>query len=540
MKKIKKLFAKKWTKIILIILVLAIAATTVFVLKFKKPTVTTTQSYVRTTTLSYGNLDNTVVASGTISSQNSSSITSSAQNAQVKKINVSVGDYVKEGDVIIELDTENIQKQIDRLQEQLDDQKEALQEKYNTAYDELDEAEDAYDEAKAARNTARDDYESVYNTYVKSYETTYNNSKATTDAAFNNILGLGLTGDETQDKLLVGEWTDQTQKDEYATYSGEDLTGGYLKVYKDAKSISDADLKDLEAIKKSTGADDLYKTYTTAQAKKESTEATLKIKEEAFEKAEEALNDGVNTDTLDDYKDQLSDYKLKAKSSGQITALNATVGQIASGTLATIQDTDNLTITVSIDEYDISSIELGMSAKITTDAVDGEFDGKVVTISPVSSAATGGGMMQATSSSSSFDVEINVTSNSKGLLIGMSCEVTIYLSTIENVFTVPKSAIETVDGTNYVYVRNSDGEFVQTEVTVGESSGYFTEISGDNIKAGDVVRSSYNEDEATVEADASDMMGAMNFGGGNMPQGNFSSGDRPSGMPSGGPSGFGG
>ena len=539
MSKDKKPRSKKKTIIIIVIVVLIIALVTGIIIVKKKQSsaMSETQTFTRTVTLSYGSLDDTVVADGTISSQSTSSITSSATTVQVTKINAAVGDYVKEGDVIIELDTESIEKQIEREEESIADKKDTLQETYDSACDTYETAKTKYYAAVDDYNAKNSAYETA-KTQISTYQTAYNTALGTANEKLQALIGANYSA-ETNGKTIV--FKDENSKTQYSYTVGENITSTITEIIDYCSAYNDLYYAEsqLESEKEMCDYDAKEKAKTTAETTMNTLATTKSSAKDARNKAEEALNDGVNTDTLDDLKEKLSDYKLKAKTSGQVTAMNATVGQMASGTLATIQDTDKLTVTVSIDEYDISSIQVGQKAKITTDAVDGEFTGEVVSISPVSSGATGGGMMAA-STSSSFDVEINITSNTDGLLIGMSCEVTIYLSTIDNVFTVPVSAIETIDDKTYIYVQNSDGEFVQTEVTTGESSGYYTEVSGDNIKEGDVVRFSYNEDESEVDVDASDMAGAMDFGGGGMPSGGGNGGG--GGMPSGGgaPGGFGG
>ena len=141
-KKNKKPLSKKKLIIIGVVVVLIIVVAVGVTINKKESSVAEeTTTFTRTVTLSYGSLDDTVVADGTISSQNTSSITSSVTNAQVKKINVSVGDYVKEGDVIIVLDSESIQEQITKQEELIEEQEELLEDnldsaesKYNTAY----------------------------------------------------------------------------------------------------------------------------------------------------------------------------------------------------------------------------------------------------------------------------------------------------------------------------------------------------------------------------------------------------------------------
>lgn len=131
-------------------------------------------------------------------------------------------------------------------------------------------------------------------------------------------------------------------------------------------------------------------------------------------------------------------------------------------TIATIQDTDALKITVTIPEYEIQNVELGMTAKITTDATEGEIEGTLTQISPVASSQNGG-----------FSAEVTVTTPNSGLYVGINATVEIIQSTVDNVFVVPIDAVGTNDaGESIVFVKESgsgsDAVFKEVVVTTGE------------------------------------------------------------------------
>ncbi len=101
--KLKK-FVKKHKLISALIAIILIAAITAtgFALS-KKDTNTSSYSFVRTTTLAKGTLEDTITATGTIKSASTSNVTTSL-NYTIKSINVAVGDTVKKGDTICTLD----------------------------------------------------------------------------------------------------------------------------------------------------------------------------------------------------------------------------------------------------------------------------------------------------------------------------------------------------------------------------------------------------------------------------------------------------
>ena len=271
--------------------------------------------------------------------------------------------------------------------------------------------------------------------------------------------------------------------------------------------------------------------------------------EDATTRLEQAKRTPSNLETL---RDTLSDCTLTATMSGTITALNATVGSVCADTVATIQNTEGLMVEITLSADDVTTVKTGMDCTIASDATGDEvIEGTLVQVDPVAN------------SQGTFGAKVEVDGTNSGLLIGIQAQVSIILENTDNVFVVPLDAVgENSDGSQYVY-RQTGGEgvnmtFEQVEVTTGASNDYYTEISGDDLKEGDVIRSSSDLSEGieSVETNGEneiDMDGMMpgsgsmpdmsDFGG-SMPNGDFSgampSGDfsGSSGMPAGGPGGM--
>jgi len=514
MKKLKNLTKGKkiLLGVIIIVLVVAIVITAV-VIKKKNTAGTTMPTYTRTVTLGYSNLQETIVASGTIESQNTSTVSANG-NYQVSKINYSVGDYVKEGDVIIELDKTSVNKQITKLQKQVSDSEERLQDNYDDAVSSKDSIWSNWYDSKSTLDSA----ESAYNdavAKVKNCQTAYDVALKAYNAEAERLIAAGCT-------------IKNRQVDQSCTVSNTlaDL----------AKALENAE-SNLNTVKTAENYDELKKAYESASTKYNELTNQLNSANSKVSDTYDELSDGVENDQLEDLYDSLEDYELTAKSSGQITSLNAVLGSSANGTLATIQDTSKLKISLTIDEYDIFKVELGQKATIETDASDIVYEGVVSQISPVATGSMG---------SSGFEIEVEVTSEDVSkLLIGMFAEVTIIINEMDNNFSVPIDAVETKDnGISVIYVENEAGEFEEVEVTTGENNGYYIEIFGDTLKEGMKVRASANADEAQinmVEDEENSEMSGFNFGqmggGGNMPQGggDFPSGGGGGNPPSGGP-----
>lgn len=308
----------------------------------------------------------------------------------------------------------------------------------------------------------------------------------------------------------------------------------------------------LKTAKANSGYDALYQAYAAAdqawlQARStyETATETLRQAKENMETAAENLENAGTSDDIEELEEQIADCTITAGASGTITTLNATVGSAAVGgtsntALAVIQNTDDLTVSITIDEDDIKSVAVGQQAIIKSDATgDTEIAGTVSQLS-LTSGSTGG--TQGGTGSSGFGAEVTVTGKESGLLIGLSAKVEIILSQVTDVYAVPYDAVGTDEnGGSVVYARSGgETEFTAIPVETGMETDYYIEISGEGLSDGMEVKTSAN-DTATAAAGADDAqqsgenaMFSMDMGGG-MPGGDMPGGG---GMPSGGPGGM--
>lgn len=625
-KSLLKGFAQKCKKHKFITAFILIVIIVMFVAMYKvKSSVAQLQqteySFVRTTTLSKDGLETSVNVTGSVESSKTSTVSySSGMNSsapKIKTVNVAVGDYVEEGDIIVVLDNTDILESIAEQQELLSEKSAEMYEKYEDAVAAYEDAYDAYTASKTALNNAynkkvsaekdlknaktsiaafQTDYDNAVNAETaagKAYTDTYTKYTNDMNTAANN---LAAAQKDEADKKAAAEKADadltaapedadlQAAKTaaDTAYAEAQAVTAAKQTVYDEAKALVDgftssqtaADyaaarantetaLQKLNTAKSAanyaayeSAYNSAVSAYNTAAANKEQLALKEDSAKEAMEQAYENYEDSSTSDTLEDLQEQLENCNLKAETSGKITSLSAVVGNTVNGTVATIQDTDSLKISVTISESDINTVSLGMKCKIQSDATEGYISGTLTQIDPVSSM---GG---------SFGAEVTVNGTAQGLLIGMNADVDIIISEVEDCFTVPADAIGEDEQGKFIYRHTSgegvDMEFEKVYVTIGESNDYYVEISSDLLSEGDVIRSYSDltigietvtgEDAAQLQGLGSlfggmgGMSGGNDFGGGDMPSmpdgngGGFSGGSggqRPD-MPSGGSGGFSG
>ena len=215
-------------------------------------------------------------------------------------------------------------------------------------------------------------------------------------------------------------------------------------------------------------------------------EEYLKEFKDAVESADDNLENAENK--LSNTQDSVEDYTITAPISGTVITKNAKVGdkisKSSSGTttMAVIYDLSTMTLEMSVDELDVSSIKVGQSVEITADAVESEtFTGTVTNVS-----------LQSSYSNGVTNYPVTVTLDDTGsLLPGMNVDAKIILDSSENALVIPASAL--MRG-NRVYVKKSSDSTENAD----------TQRNGSSDNAGDADSERKNHGDGTQNADSAD------------------------------------
>ncbi len=491
---------KKLRKIVIIItiILIIIGGCIIFIRPTPNEASISNNTYVRTVVLNKGSLNQTVSTSGTISSNQVSSVSTNL-TYPIKTIEVEVGDVVNEGDVIATLDSSEIESQITKANEALQENIDNAYENYQNAlsekekrYSEMISAEENYNSKLSTYNSALSNYNNAAST-LGSYQSAYDNAKA-------NMETNGQALNSAQSALENKKIEDQScESDECKALQSS---------YDSAKSSYDASVETfnnaetaLNEAKVRTNYDSYLQAYNSASEQYNSASTALEQAQQTFStadanvlNAQEAYESSKTSDELTTLNEQLANCTLTAQTSGTVTSINATVGSRPTETIATIQDINDLIVDVTIEEYDMQDVEIGMRCIITSDATDNEMEGELIQINPVANTNN-----MSTDASSTFSAKVKLNNPDENIMIGMNAKVEIVISSLEDVYTVPIDALEEQeDGTYVIYVQNEEsGEFAPVSVTKGEENDYYVQISGDDLSDGMIVRASANEQEAT-------------------------------------------
>lgn len=232
--------------------------------------------------------------------------------------------------------------------------------------------------------------------------------------------------------------------------------------------------------------------------------------------------------SLESRYDQLDNYTVTSPIRGTVIDKNYKAGETseAGKVLCSIYDLSYLTMTLSVDELDISDIEAGQKVSVTADAVEGRTYTGVVTKVSVAGASSGG--------TTTYPVTVRID-ETEGLLPGMNVDAVITLESASGVLAIPTGALNR--GNTVLVTADSPsaasgtaiegGEYYSVPVEIGASdSSYIEIVSG--LQEGDTVAYIPTTGSGGFAMMMPGGMGGVSFGDAAMPGG---------AMPSGGPAG---
>ena len=490
---------------------------------------------VQTTVLAKQDLSKTVEVTGLVESADSMKVTSSLAAYEMQTINVKAGDKVEAGQVLGTVDVEDLLLDVQKAEASLNinDQTTGLtlnstQQEYedfkadlennmnssiNNAQTNVDNALTTLNDAKKAYNEALEDMDQGENETIKKAQKAVDNArKAYRDASDTSdsydldnlkselseaLAALASAEDAKQPTKALEMQVSALQSQISAASSLKGSSDSAYDAYKEAKDAladavkaADKQLESyLDAVDKAqTAYDNAEKNLTIA---KRNAQQQLKTYEDSLTKTQLSASDPSRQIELQKLKKQLNEAEITAPISGTVTAVNVEVGDKASGVLFVIENADALKINTAIKEYDLMSVQNGMKAIISADAIPNEkYNGKVSFIAPAAKKAADGSTKSG-SSSVEFESEIDVTDTKTDLRIGMNAKVNIIVEEKKGALAVPYDAVITdVDGTSYIYVAQQDGNKYTAKkviVTIGMETDFLLEVISDELQEGDIV-----------------------------------------------------
>lgn len=248
----------------------------------------------------------------------------------------------------------------------------------------------------------------------------------------------------------------------------------------------------------------------------EKTESLAKIKKGAddLDLASQALAVKQKENALQDVKEKLADYYIRAPFSGTVAKLNVKkLDSVTGGTAVATMVTQQKLAEISLNEVDISKIKIGQKATLTFDAVDGlTLTGVVTELDLVGTISQG---------VVTYNIKINFEADDTRVKPGMSVTAAIVTDVKSDVLIVPNSSVKNQNGRHYVELprvpftgaASAQGVVLaqsprQANVETGASNDSFTEITSGLNEGDQVIFRTISNAAKTATAPAPSLFGS--------------------------------
>lgn len=445
-------------------------------------------------TLTTGTFSQTIDIVGTVRAVPSATLTWQTSGI-VSPLAISVGDSVKQGDILLTLDASSLPSSVLQAQSDLLNAQYEL-DKLMVANSALQEAALALDDAEydyAAKKQMRDfwNFNNTSDEKIDEARAAYQQSEEDLWNAQHAYEALNDLADDDPEKIAAAEAVDAAQLTRDKAYRNINYLLG--RTY---DHTVETDFIEFDQAKAA-----LEEARVTYEKYKDNSEEIA-----AAEANVQALQNTVN-----------SAYVI-APFDGVITDILADEGDIVSSGTQAIQldDMSNLVIDIAVSEIDINEIEIGQSVSIIFDAIPNKtYEGSVSKVSLAGYESSG--IVE-------FTVTISITNADEGVKPGFTAVATVMINEVENAVLVPNLAIQTMDGSSVVMVVDADNSITAIPVEVEASSATYSIVKDGVLQEGDQVMVFANSN-----TNAS-LFGMFGLGGGMMGGGEQPVGEPPQNM----------
>lgn len=243
--------------------------------------------------------------------------------------------------------------------------------------------------------------------------------------------------------------------------------------------------------------------------KVQSDDTMLTAQKKAIDATKKAL------DTLEQQKKEMEEGWV-ASFDGTITEVDIEAG--AQTTLLStgikLENLNSMAVTVSLSEYDLHKVKVGMPVKVTT--AYGSYDGEVSAIAPTATGGSSGsildsvgsmagisGLSSLTGTGAGVDCTVTIPETDENIIAGFDADVEIKTGEYLGVVAVPIEAIKLEKTGSYVYLYDEEEKTVtKTLIETGAVSDAIYQVKS-GLKVGDRIvaapESTYEEDTFKVK-----------------------------------------
>src|SRR5271157_2802788 len=430
----------------------------------------------------------TVVAAATANLAFSNSGSSSSANATLTKVNVTVGDQVKAGEVLAQEDNTTQTQALAQAQlnlAQLTSPAAIATAQGAVATDQVN-VTNAFQTLQFDISPERVQWEQEVATAQQNLTNAQLDAQANPSAAATQTVQDAQKALDYANQQLAGavDWYNKVYVPQHFTYlvSSTTSTGGTTSG-RGSRGGSSTKIKTISP------------PTATAIASARAALALAQAQEVQDQDLVTALTTGVIPDTatgsgivalkqaqtaLQSAQTNFDNTEIIAPFDGTVTAVNNTVGDtVGTATVITVADLSKRLLTVYIDETDLSKLALGEEVDATFDAIPNQtFKGTITQIVPALTTVDNVPAVQA-------QAALDATASS-ALYVGLNATVNVINAQANNVLLVPIQALKELEPGKYAVFVVQNGNLTLQQVEVGLMDQTYAEIKS-GLQAGDVV-----------------------------------------------------
>lgn len=410
-------------------------------------------AYAYTTTVSKGDVEQTISTSGKIKTENSK-VYFAPVGAEIGTVNVAVGDAVAAGDVLVAYDETSLEdaKKVAELKLQATDGS------YSNSIQNNGESWGDLQEASTNLEVL-DQQIADTETYITNLENKIEKKKA----------DISKQGSLLQISLI--DWEDQPDSEEYqnlrkliqenavAAQTDKEIQSWNNELDAYNKMLSDYKEYRSEMKSQKTTADNSTLTSGAKEELEAKTESE-KIQSTATIEDIEAVESGIT-----------ADFNGVVSSVDIVEGATATAG----AQLLKLESTDDVVVEISVTKYDLEKIALGQKAIVKIN--NKEYEGEVSKINKIAETNASGAPVVAT--------QVKISNPDSDIILGVEAKVIVSTAEKKDVIMVPYGVVNTDTTGDFAYVVEN-GVVVRRDVVTGISSDTDIEIV-EGLNEGDQV-----------------------------------------------------
>lgn len=432
---------------------------------------------------------------------------SQSQALEVAGVMVAVGQEIKEGDLLYTLTTESVNEIRETLSKDINDTKadyEALQIEQEES---RTQAQQGYDTYVTNGKYAQFIYENDIKTYQDAVDKAVEDVNNKQNTYNEKLLELAELQQEYEE---AKEFLREAQGAVSENYAGRHENAYYYTVYLNtrdtAQKLADQFEDDMEslneeieqllldiqtAVRTMNQCQIDYKKAKLDLGKTQDTDAYYASKASEWYSIQTASLDNelssakksydASVEKLAEFDHYVQNNGILSEYSGVVTEVKLSEGDTLSGgsSLVTLNDQENVTMDVSLDEDDYNAVDKDGTVNIVFTAYPDEiYSGRITAVSDAEYDSSTGTVY--------YTVTVTVQGEVSGLYEEMTGSVTFVTKEMKQVCYVSNRAIFREGTRSYVKVRDNNGNIVKQEVTTGFSDGINVEITA-GLSEGDTV-----------------------------------------------------